>query len=52
MRRAALLLVLSSAPCLVLAQWGASGGAADLNHDGVVNGGDLGVLLGLWGPCN
>ena len=36
----------------VLAQWGASGGAADLNHDGVVNGGDLGVLLGLWGPCN
>ncbi|MFO0962249.1 MAG: hypothetical protein U0625_05015 [Phycisphaerales bacterium] len=36
----------------VLAQWGSSGGSADLNHDGVVNGSDLGVLLGAWGPCN
>jgi hypothetical protein len=24
---------------------------ADLNHDGVVNGADLGLLLGSWGPC-
>ncbi|MBL9141921.1 MAG: hypothetical protein JNK53_08655 [Phycisphaerae bacterium] len=25
--------------------------AADLNSDGVVNGGDLGILLAAWGPC-
>ncbi len=25
--------------------------AADLNDDGIVNGDDLGTLLGLWGPC-
>lgn len=25
---------------------------ADLNHDGVVNGADLGLLLGSWGPCS
>jgi hypothetical protein len=24
---------------------------ADFNNDGIVNGADLGVLLGLWGPC-
>jgi len=24
---------------------------ADLNGDGVVDGGDLGLLLGAWGPC-
>lgn len=24
---------------------------ADLNHDGVVDGTDLGILLGSWGPC-
>lgn len=23
----------------------------DLNHDGVVDGADLGLLLGAWGPC-
>lgn len=23
----------------------------DLNHDGVVNGADLGLMLGSWGPC-
>jgi len=23
----------------------------DLNGDGVVNGADLGILLGSWGPC-
>jgi hypothetical protein len=33
--------VTSSAPC-----------PADLNHDGQVNGGDLGVLLGAWGACS
>ncbi|MFO0962503.1 MAG: hypothetical protein U0625_06300 [Phycisphaerales bacterium] len=27
------------------------GPAADLNHDGVVDGADLGLLLGAWGPC-
>ncbi|MFO0874007.1 MAG: dockerin type I repeat-containing protein [Phycisphaerales bacterium] len=26
-------------------------GFADLNCDGVVNGADLGLLLGQWGPC-
>lgn len=25
---------------------------SDLNHDGVVNGADLGQVLGTWGPCN
>jgi len=25
---------------------------ADLNHDGVVNGADIAVLLGAWGPCS
>ncbi|MBL9141922.1 MAG: hypothetical protein JNK53_08660 [Phycisphaerae bacterium] len=25
--------------------------AADLNSDGIVNGGDLGILLAAWGPC-
>ena len=24
---------------------------ADLNQDGVVNGADLGIMLGAWGPC-
>jgi hypothetical protein len=24
---------------------------ADLNCDGAVNGDDLGILLGAWGPC-
>ena len=26
-------------------------GSADLNGDGVVNGADLGSMLGSWGPC-
>jgi hypothetical protein len=25
---------------------------ADLNNDGLVNGADLGLLLGAWGPCS
>ena len=33
--------ITSSAPC-----------PADLNHDGSVNGGDLGILLGAWGACS
>ena len=24
---------------------------SDLNGDGIVNGADLGLLLGAWGPC-
>lgn len=28
-----------------------SGNPADLNGDGTVNGSDLGLLLGAWGPC-
>ncbi|MCA9286902.1 MAG: hypothetical protein KDA22_16885 [Phycisphaerales bacterium] len=30
---------------------GACGAVADLDGDGAVNGSDLGVLLGAWGPC-
>ena len=33
--------ITSSAPC-----------PTDLNHDGQTNGGDLGILLGSWGPCS
>ena len=39
---------------MVLTSWGTSGGdypRADVNHDGVVNGPDLGALLGGWGIC-
>ena len=33
--------------------WGAcSGCAADVNGDGIVNGADLGLLLGAWGACS
>jgi len=30
---------------------GSSGSVADLNADGVVDAGDLAMLLGAWGPC-
>ena len=30
---------------------GESGPTADINGDGIVNGADLGLLLGSWGPC-
>jgi hypothetical protein len=30
----------------------AGANAADLNNDGVVDGADLGALLGAWGPCS
>jgi hypothetical protein len=33
--------ITSSAPC-----------PTDLNQDGQTNGGDLGILLGSWGPCS
>jgi formylglycine-generating enzyme required for sulfatase activity len=36
---------------LMLAAWGASGGAADLNGDGTVNVSDLLILLAAWGAC-
>ena len=39
---------------MVLTSWGTSGSEyprADVNHDGVVNGPDLGALLGGWGIC-
>jgi hypothetical protein len=32
----------------MLSAWGASGGPADLNNDGIVNGLDLGILLSNW----
>jgi hypothetical protein len=36
----------------MLGAWGVCPGcAADLNTDGVVNGADLGLLLGSWGAC-
>jgi hypothetical protein len=33
----------------MLANWGGSG-ASDLDGNGVVDGGDLGILLSRWGP--
>ncbi|HMN97160.1 MAG TPA: LamG domain-containing protein [Phycisphaerales bacterium] len=40
----------------VAAMYAAPGSTAplvyDLNHDGLVNGADLGILLGGWGPCS
>jgi len=32
-------------------EWSSSGCEGDLNDDGVVNGDDLGTLLGQWGAC-
>ena len=34
----------------LLGQWGTQG-SADFNGDGLVDGNDLGVMLGAWGPC-
>jgi hypothetical protein len=35
-----------------LSQWGACAGCgSDLNGDSKVDGADLGLLLGAWGPC-
>ena len=36
---------------VLLGAWGTANAAADLNRDGIVNGADLGALLGAWGPC-
>ncbi|MFM1936711.1 MAG: hypothetical protein RI990_1670, partial [Planctomycetota bacterium] len=35
----------------LLAEWGATGGRADINGDGTVDGTDLGALLAKWGNC-
>jgi hypothetical protein len=40
----------------MLAAWGSCGKAGagcfgDINSDGTVNGGDLGLLLASWGVC-
>jgi hypothetical protein len=36
----------------MLSSWGSCPGCAeDLNHDGTVNGLDLGMMLGTWGAC-
>jgi hypothetical protein len=35
---------------VLLGAWGA-GGIADLDGNGIVDGDDLGILLGAWGPC-
>ena len=36
----------------LLAQWGQSGGACDINQDGAVDVVDLLALLAAWGPCD
>jgi hypothetical protein len=37
---------------LLLSAWGpAPDSPADLTRDGVVDGDDLGQMLGAWGPC-
>jgi len=36
---------------LLFGQWGAGGGFADIDDNGLVDGGDLAVLLTLWGEC-
>ena len=33
---------------VVLAAWGASGGPADMNRDGIVNSADLAIVLSRW----
>ena len=38
-------------PCLVLSAWGSSEAQYDVDGDGLVQGGDLGFLLGTWGVC-
>jgi hypothetical protein len=35
----------------LLARWGTTDRAADLNGDGFVDGLDLGALLSAWGAC-
>jgi hypothetical protein len=35
---------------VLLGAW-ATAGPADLNRDGVIDGADLGALLGAWGAC-
>ena len=35
---------------LLLAEWGAAGGASDLDADGTVGAGDLALLLAGWMP--
>jgi hypothetical protein len=37
---------------LLLAGWGGTDAALDLNADGAVSGADLGLLLSAWGPCS
>ncbi len=39
--------------CMLLSSWGFCGASCphDLNNDGNVNGGDLGLLLSGWGNC-
>jgi hypothetical protein len=35
----------------MLSAWGTEDPAADLDGDGNVGGGDLGLLLSYWGDC-
>ena len=36
---------------LVIANWNAAAGPADVNYDNIVNIDDLLVVIGAWGPC-
>ncbi|MFM1822243.1 MAG: hypothetical protein RI967_509, partial [Planctomycetota bacterium] len=36
----------------ILAAWGATGVAADLDRDGLVDAADLAVALAAWGACD
>ena len=47
------LLVAGIVTTLLIASWGqATGCSVDINGDGQVDGGDLGLLIARWGPCN
>ena len=35
----------------VLAEWGNMGGPEDLDESGIVDTGDILVVLAAWGPC-
>jgi hypothetical protein len=35
----------------VIDMWGQSGGAGDINGDGIVDIGDLLAIVDAWGPC-
>ena len=44
--------MLGSRPTLSVALQAKPARSADLNGDGIVNGADLGLQIGDWGPCD